>query len=373
MRIAILTNSSNGLYGFRNELLMELLKDHEVYILTPFDGRVEQLIQMRCHVTECSIDRRGINPIQDLLLLKNYHRLLRQIAPALVITYTIKPNIYGGYVARRLHIPYAANVTGLGTVFQKKGILKKVVVRLYKAGLKKAKVVFFENKENLRILVEEKIVMEKYTCLLHGAGINLDHYKLAEYPKNDGRIQFLFMGRVMKEKGIQELLQAAHALYEDEYSFQINILGIYEENYQAEISKYEAEGWLCYHGYQKDVRPFVRQCHCFVLPSWHEGMANTNLEAAAMGRPIITSNIPGCREAVIEKVSGFLCEPHNWRHLYHVMKLFLSCSYEEREKMGMAGRKHMEDTFAKEKVVRETIKGLACSCCGILIGRRGAW
>ena len=162
----------------------------------------------------------------------------------------------------------------------------------------------------------------------------------------------------MREKGIDELFEAMRRLKQGGYNCSLDVLGGFEENYSSKIKKYEEEGWLHYHGYQDDVRPFIEKCHCFILPSWHEGMANTNLECAASGRPVITSNIHGCKEAVIENVSGFLCEKQNIDSLYMAMDKFLSLSNEKQKEMGFAGRKHMEEIFDKKKVVQETINRL---------------
>lgn len=357
MKIMILTNSSNGLWGFRQELIIELLKNNEVIAITPYDGFVEELNEVGCKTTEINIDRRGLNPLKDMKFLLDFLKVVQKEKPDLVITYTIKPNVYGGFVCRLKKIPYAVNITGLGTAFEKNGLLKKIAIIMNKVSCKKARVVFFENEENRQFFVKEKIVKESQTFRLNGAGVNLEHYKMLPYPKGDTR-KFLFMGRVMAEKGIDELFIAMRKLVSEGLKCELDVLGRYEENYKEVIHKYEEEGWLHYYGYQEDVRPFIERCHCFVLPSWHEGMANTNLESAASGRPIITSNIHGCLEAVEEGVSGFLCEKQNAEDLYRVMKRFTELPYEERKAMGLAGRKRMEEIFDKRKVVAETIAHL---------------
>ena len=255
-------------------------------------------------------------------------------------------------------IPYAVNITGLGTAFQGNGMLRKIVTQMYKAGCKKAKVVFFENVENRKIFIDEKIVMEEKACLLNGAGVNLEHFHVLEYPTDNSVTRFLFIGRVMKEKGINELFSAMQKLVGDGCSCSLDVLGGYEEDYKEIIEKYESEGWLHYRGYQKDVRPYIEKCHCFVLPSWHEGMANTNLECAASGRPVITSRIHGCMEAVEDGVSGYLCEKRDCESLYERMKEFCSLPYDKRVQMGIAGRKHVENNFDKTDVVKTTIDQL---------------
>ena len=354
-KVVKIGNNSGGMYDFRHELIEELIRRGcSITVLTPFDTKVDELKDIGVELINTPLNRRGINPKEDFALLCLYRKLLKKLQPDLVITYTIKPNIYGGYACRRLSIPYATNITGLGTTFQKEGILKKIVVFLYKIGLKSAQTVFFENDENRQIFLDTKIVNNERTCLLNGAGVNLERYSLIDYPAGD-KTKFLFIGRVMKEKGIDELFAAMKKLVEEGVDCSLDILGGYEEDYKAVIQKYEREGWLHYHGYQLDVRPFIAKAHCFVLPSWHEGMANTNLECAASGRPVITSNIHGCLEAVENGVSGYLCQRQDADDLYQVMKKFIELSYDQRKAMGLAGRKHMEDVFDKKKVVKETV------------------
>lgn len=356
MRILIMANFDVGLYQFRRELIAELLKSHETLISLPDGDLVRPLEEMGCRFLATPVDRRGIDPRKDLGLFLQYLKMLRQEKPDFVITYTIKPNIYGGLACRLLDIPYAANITGLGTAFQKSGALRTLVSTMYRFSLKKARVVFFENAGNMETLLNEGIVNQNQCKLLPGAGVNLEHYAFAEYPTEEMPIRFLFMGRVMREKGVDELFEAMHRLHQEGILCTLDVLGSYEEHYEETIHRFEAEGWLHYHGYQNDVRPFIRNSHCFVLPSWHEGMANTNLECAAMGRPLITSRIHGCMEAVIEGESGFLCEPQNTDSLYEAMVRFCEMPQNKREAMGRAGRRHMEEVFDKGKVVAETLE-----------------
>lgn len=303
------------------------------------------------------MERRGMNPVRDAKLFAAYRRIFREVKPEKVICYTIKPNIYGGFAARLAGIPYAVNITGLGTAFESGGLLKKMVTAMYRLSCKKAKAVFFENAENRQIFLDAKIVKERQTCLLSGAGVNLERYAVADYPAGDV-VKFLFIGRIMREKGVDELLSAMRRLTGEGVPCTLDMVGGYEEDYGAVVEEAESEGWLKYRGYQKDVRPFIAASHCFVLPSWHEGMANTNLECAASGRPVITSRIHGCMEAVEDGVTGFLCERKDSGSLYAAMKRFCALSMEERRAMGLAGRKRMEAVFDKKRVVEETIKRL---------------
>ncbi len=357
MNVLIAANYDVGLYQFRRELIERLLQEHQVMISLPYGELVNPLQDAGCLFIDTPVDRRGLNPVKDIKLLLNYRRMLREKKPDLVITYTIKPNIYGSFACRMKKIPYAVNITGLGTAFQKKGLLRAFVKCLYKTALKKAKVVFFENAANQQLFIDEGIVSKDKTVLLNGAGVNTDRYVVAPYPE-ETPTRFLFMGRVMQEKGVNELFSAMERLHAEGANCCLDVLGGYEEDYAQVIRRCEAQGWLHYHGYQTDVRPFIANAHCFVLPSYHEGMANTNLECAAMGRPLITSDIPGCREAVIEGESGLLCRPKDTDSLYTAMKRFLSMSHEQRQAMGLSGRKHMETVFDKKQVVAETVRHL---------------
>ncbi len=358
MKILILANNSLGLYRFRGALIRVLLeKGHTVYASTPRNDHYDDLASMGVQMLETSIDRRGTDPLADMRLSRTYRRMLREIQPDLVITYTIKPNVYGGYAAHRAGIPYAVNVTGLGTSFQKAGLLRRVVTMLNRRGLKRASVVFFENSANRDIFCRLGIVGEDVCHVLHGAGVDMEAFPEKPYPTDDRECEtrFLFVGRVMKEKGIDELFSSMRRLREEGAACTLHIVGDYEDNYRETIEQGEHDGWLVYHGYQTDVCPFMEKAHCLVLPSYHEGMANVNLEAAATGRPLITSRIPGCMEAVREGETGFLCEAQDTESLYDRMNRFLRLSYAEREAMGKAGCAYMEETFDKRKVVAETL------------------
>lgn len=365
MKILIICNYSSGLYTFRGMLIQELIKKgHTVNAIIPeteeeHEKKAENdLKRLQCGLKRIPMERRGMNPLHDIKLMLEYKKTIKKFKPDMVLTYTIKPNIYGGLACRNLKVPYVVNITGLGTAFQKDGMLKKLVVTMYKTALKKAKVVFFENIENRDIFIQEGILSVEKTHVLAGAGVNLEHFQYTEYPQDEEKTRFLFIGRVMQEKGMDELFEAMQRLNKNGYPCSLDVLGGFEENYSEQIKKYENEGWLHYQGYQNDVRPFIAKSHCFVLPSWHEGMANTNLECAAMGRPVITSKIHGCMEAVEDGVNGYLCEKQNVDSLYEKMKQMCTLSYEEKKAMGVAGQERMEKVFDKKKVVEETIKKL---------------
>ncbi len=357
MTILVLTNFDLGLYKFRKELIEELIRrGHKVVLSLPDGDLVRPFEKMGCIFVDTPIDRRGINPLKDFSLFVEYIKIIRRTNPDLIISYTIKPNIYGGIAASLSNKQYAVNITGLGTAFEKANFIRAVVIFLYKIALKRAKVVFCENSSNRDDLVAYGCCKKEKTKVLNGAGVNTETYAYLPYPNNSD-MHFLFIGRVMKEKGIDELFAAMKRLINDGRQCVLDVVGPFEEDYKEVLMKCESEGWLKYHGYQQDVTPFIASCDCFVLPSYHEGMANTNLECASSGRPLITTNVPGCKEAVTDG-SGILCSPKQVDDLYVAMSQMISFNREQRMQMGIIGRRHMEQNFDKKTVVEQTIERL---------------
>ena len=357
-KILILTNHSYMLYRFRLELIQALMKSHEVVLSMPFVGHEEdfQALGLRC--IETDIDRRGINPATDLKLFHTYLRLLKEEKPDLVITYSIKPNIYGGLACRIAGVPYCANVQGLGTAFQRKGLAQFVTV-LYKLALGKARTVFFENRENAEEFCRRGILSAGKETVLPGAGINLERYSYVPYPENKA-VHFLYLGRIMKEKGMDELFAAMRRLREKfGAGMVLDIVGFFDdEGYKAQVDQLVAEGIAVYHGFQSDPLPYYTAADCVVLPSYHEGMSNVLLEAAATGRPVITSDIPGCREAVEDGKTGLLCKAQDCVSLYEQMARMAETSPAERQAMGQAAHEKMLREFDKRLVVEKTMSAL---------------
>lgn len=357
-RILILANHSGGLYDFRKDLIAELKKHANVTVAVPHNDRWEELHKLADRVIELPVDRRGRNPLHDSNLFQQYCAMLKEVKPDLVLTYTIKPNIYGGLACRMAHIPYAVNITGLGSAIENGGWLKRFVLMLYKLALKGAKVVFFENTGNRDTLVAAGVVPNGRDVVLNGAGVNLEDYPCQTYPQ-EGPVRFLFVGRVMHEKGVDELFAAAKRMkqkYGDGVEF--HIVGSFEEAYKPVMDELEQAGVVKFHGYQSNIKSFYAMASCIVLPSYHEGMSNVLLEAAASGRPLITSDIPGCREAVENGVSGYLRPIKDADALYAAMQRFAELPEGWRAEMGRCGRDRMEQNFSKTAVVAETIKHL---------------
>ena len=353
-KILIITNHSYMLYRFRKELIQKLLEDSEVVISTPFVGHETDLKELGANCIKTEVDRRSINPFTDLKLLHTYKTILKQEKPDLVITYSIKPNIYAGYLCGKMKIPFCANVQGLGTAFQK-ALLSNLVTVMYRTAFRKVETVFFENQANAQAFVRRRILPAKKEVVLSGAGINLEEYRYRQYPNNE-KVHFLYLGRIMKEKGMDELFAAVEQLRKNGCEFVLDLVGFFEDEYKKQVEQLQSEGVVRFYGFQENPKPYYAQTDCVVLPSYHEGMSNVLLEAAASGRAIITTDIPGCREAVDNGKSGMLCKVKSTDSLYKAMKRFTELSREKRELMGKAGREKMEREFDKKKVVEETVK-----------------
>lgn len=347
----MLANFGMGLYNFRKELLAELIKqNNEVYVSLPNDEYVPKLKRFGCQFIETQIDRRGTNPIQDAQLLINYIKLIRRINPDVVLTYTIKPNVYGGLACRITKTPYITNITGLGTSVENKGIIQKITLMLNKVGLKKASCLFFQNETNRKFFLKHNIVKNK-TKLIPGSGVNLNHHTFEEYPEDDGKNKFLFIGRMMKSKGIEELLQAVKIVKGKYPNTQFDLIGPCEEDYHQQLAELNQLGLIHYHGQQDDVHSFIKESHATVLPSYHEGTANVLLESASSGRPVLASRVPGCIETFDEDVSGFGFEVKSVESLVEAITKFINLPYEQKKAMGLAGRRKMENEFDRRIVI----------------------
>lgn len=357
-KILIATNHAYMLWQFRRELIIELKKEHEVILSLPFDEEQHEkpFQEMGVKCIDTPIERRGINPFTDFKLMKHYKKIFQEERPDLVITYSIKPNVYAGLICGRMGIPFCANVQGLGTAFQKAG-LAQFVTLLYKLAFRKVRTVFFENEANAEEFQKRNIIPVKKQKVLHGAGINLERYPYQPYPEND-KIHFLYLGRIMQEKGIDELFTAVRNLYAERKDFVLDIVGFYEEDYQEQVESLVREGIVVFHGFQENPVPYYIAADCIVLPSYHEGMSNVLLEAAAIGRPLITSDIPGCREAVDPGITGILVEVKDEKSLQEAMETFLDKTHVDRASMGEAGRQRMKQIFDKTQVINETVNAL---------------
>lgn len=357
-RILILANHYNTLRIFRRELICNLSKNNDVFIVIPpcDDDNKKILESYGADVQFIQMERRGMNPIKDISLLIRYNSIIKRICPDKVITYTIKCNIYGAMACKWRKIPIYVNITGLGSTFQNNGITRKFVSLLYRISLNKAECIFFENSGNRDTLVNDGIVKDRQAVVMPGAGVNLNEFSACDYPSKNEPIRFLFVGRIMKEKGVDELFYAIEKIKRKYENIYFDFIGWYEDDYKTIVESLQDKGYVRFYGFQLDVRSFIRKAYCIVLPSYHEGMSNTLLEGAAMCRPLITSNIHGCMEAVQDGRSGYLAEVKNAESLYEKMVEFIELPYEQKREMGLSGRAYMKKRFDKDYVVDKTVK-----------------
>lgn len=351
MKVLVLSNFGMGLYKFRKELLQELMSHgHEVFVSLPKDEYIPLLESLGCKYIESKVDRRGTNPIADIKLLTSYLRIIRNIEPDVVLTYTIKPNVYGGIACRMTRTPYIPNITGLGTAVENEGLMQKITLSLYKVALKSAKCVFFQNEPNRQFFIDRRIIKHK-SKVIPGSGVNLEQHCYEDYPNDKENIRFLFIGRIMRAKGIDELFKAAKKIKENQKNVEFHIVGFYEEGYSEELRELNDSGIIHYHGQQDDVHKFIKDSHATILPSYHEGTSNVLLESASTGRPILASNVTGCKETFDDGVSGIGFEVKSDKALVCAIQQFLDLPHENKKQMGIAGRMKMEQEYDRRIVI----------------------
>lgn len=349
-KILLLANNCTGLLSFRSEVVEALVNSgYDVVVHLPYDSRINEIENLSCKVV-CSenLVRKGKNPLKDFSLYREYKSLMRKEDPQIVLTYTIKPNIYGGLAAKKQGIPCIVNITGLGTAVENPGLLHKLTVTLYRLALNKANTIFFQNDANRQFFANRNINNGSHR-LIPGSGVNLSHHILQPYPDVSYPVKFLFISRLMKQKGIEEYFACAeHFRGKAEF----NILGECEEDYYERLKWLEDKGIVKYHGKQNDVRPYIASAHCLIHPTYYpEGMSNVILESAAAGRPVITTNRAGCREAVENGITGFVVPERNRAELFDAVERFLFLTNEQKKDMGLRGRKKMEREFDRQIVV----------------------
>lgn len=350
-KIMLLGNHDIAIYNFRRELIERLISEqYKVYIVLPFGEKIDEIKKLGCHCINLSIDRRGTNIKEDFKLFCNYMRLLDKIKPDVVLTYTIKPNIYAGIACELKKIPYIVNITGLGTAVENKGVLQTITLMLYRMALGKVSCVFFQNSENKKFFSDRNIANRKHR-LIPGSGVNLNNYKRMDYP-NEDTIEFLFIARIMKEKGIEQYLQTASYIRKKYPNTVFHILGFCEEDYIDRLKDLDQKNIIKYHGLQADVKPFLEKSHCTIHPSYYpEGMSNVILESAASGRPVITTNRSGCREAVDDGKTGYIFRAKDTKALIHKVERFINLPREEKIQMGLNARGKVEKEFDRTIVV----------------------
>ena len=358
--VALLTNNDDDIYCFRKELIEALLAhDYEVLISCPYGEKFELMEGIEYLYDNPEIDRRGTNVLADSKLLRHYRRLFKQYQPDVVLTYTAKPNVYGSMAANRLHIPVINNLTGIGSVKNQSKPKKDLILRLFRHAYNKSSCVMFQNETNMKDALNNGLVKGDY-MLIPGSGVNTERYPLQEYPDGgDGihgdPIVFNYIGRILKDKGIEDYIAAAKRIRKKYPATEFNLLGFIEPDeihYEKDLENLAKRGVVYYLGSQKHVVPFIARSHATIHPSiYGEGMSNVLLETASSGRPIITTDNPGCKETVQDKKTGFIYEGGNVDRLCACIERFLAMKNSERRKMGMLGREYVKENFSREIVI----------------------
>jgi glycosyltransferase involved in cell wall biosynthesis len=358
MRIAIVINTSWNIYNFRKGLIKYFISHgHQIFAIAPPDDFSEKLVQeLGCEYIAVNMDNKGSNPWYDIVFLKELYRIYAQIKPDVVLHYTIKPNIYGSIAAFCLGVPVINNVSGLGTVFLRKNLTSFIALSLYRLAFLAPKKVFFQNPHDQQLFVQKRLVSYRITDVLPGSGIDLNHFKPIAFERNKV-FTFLLIARLLYDKGIVEYIEAIRILRKKGIVARFQLLGFFDES-PLGISKRALESWIQeglveYLGRTDDVRPSIHAADCVVLPSYREGTPRTLLEAAALAKPIVTTNVPGCTEVVQDTINGLLCEVKNAEDLAAKMQLMTEKSDEHLQEMGRQSRLQVEKRFDEKEVIKK--------------------
>ncbi len=359
MKIAIVLNTSWNIFNFRKSLVQSFLeKGHEIHSIAPVDAYTEKLTEMGCIHTPVKMDSRGANPIKDILLILELYNIYRRIKPDVILHFTIKPNIYGTIAASLLRIPVINNVCGLGTIFLKPTLVSKVAIYMYKFAFMFPKKIFFQNEDDRQLFLKLHLVRGNICDTLPGSGIDLEEFQPFEKEKKEQKFTFLLISRLIYDKGIREFVEAVSRLRKRGLSARFQVLGAIDEKHKRGIPAKTINDWfkrenIQYLGTSKNVKSIVRRADCVVLPSYREGTPRTLLEAASMGLPLITTDVPGCRNVVEEGYNGYLCKPRNPDDLADKMEKMYFLSEEELKSLGDNSRKKAENQFDVKHVIEK--------------------
>ncbi len=358
--IALLTNNDDDVYCFRKELIEALIQEgYEMLISCPDGPKFELMKDIPYIYDNPDIDRRGTNPVKDLGLMMHYRRLFKQYKPAVVLTYTAKPNVYASIAAHQLGIPVINNLTGLGSVVNETGMMKRFIMWLFKLAYRKSACMMFQNETNMHVAIEQGMVKGKYR-LIPGSGVDTDRYPLQPYPDGgDGKtgapVVFNYIGRILHDKGVDDYIEAAKRIKAEYPQTEFNMLGFIEPteiHYEQELKELGEKDIVIYRGSQKDVKPFIIRAHATIHPSTYgEGMSNVLQESASSGRFLITTNNPGCQETVEDEKTGYIYKGGDVEALVEMIKRFLALPNSQRKLAGELGRKRMEKLFSRQIVI----------------------
>lgn len=369
MHILITVNAAWNIWNFRRSLVEALLADgHRITILAPYDEAVPSLQAAGCRFVPLAMDVKGLNPVADMSLLRRLGRHFRAERPDVILSYTVKNNLFGALAARRLGLPFIPNITGLGTAFLSGGLLRAIAEGLYRKAFRYPEIVFFQNSDDRDFFIKRKLIRAQQAELVPGSGIDLGHFDVAPLPAAKAEPIFLMIARLLRDKGVAEFVDAAIRVKSLMPRARFQLLGALAPENRAAIDPKLVHGWhadgvIEYLGQAPDVRPYIAAASCVVLPSYREGAPRTLIEAASMGRPIIATDVPGCRSVLEDGVTGYLCAARSGESLAQACLKFLGMCDEARATMGREGRRKMEREFDQAIVIgayRRSLAGLVC-------------
>ena len=361
MKIAIVVNSAWAAYNYRFNLALAINRaGHEVMFIIPYDSEYSEKLKKKFQCHNLYLDSKSLNLFKDIKTFINLLGIYKKVKPDIVCHFTIKPNIYGSIAARVFKISSLNNITGLGTLFISKNFTTDVAKLLYRFSLSFSKKVFFQNTEDLNYFLQNKLISKSKSALLPGSGVDLEKFKLSTASEHKDKFVFLLITRLLRDKGIYEYIEAIKIIKRrySEKPIEFQVLGEVGGNNRTAIQVSELEGWvkddlICYLGFSNQVEKVISECDCVVLPSYREGMPRSILEAFAVGRPAIVSDVPGCRDIVEHKINGLLCKVKSSKDLARKMITMMRISQEYRYKLSEEGRKKVE-CFFDEKIVIDT-------------------
>lgn len=358
--ILILSNDHLYTYNLRKEVIQKLIElGHRVIIALPYGEKVELLKDMGCDFIDVPLDRRGTNPITDFRLFSIYKRIIRNVKPDIVFTYTLKPNLYGGIACRLNKVKVLHTVTGLGTVFVRNVSYKKIIIFFNRIAFKNSHMIAFMNSDNEKLYIELGIIYpSQKTMIVAGSGVNLERFKFHDYPM-DKKVKFTFIARILKDKGIEEFLLAAKKVKEQFYETEFEVVGfVEEEKYKRLLDEFHSRKIINYLGKRDDIPEIMASSSCIVLPSYGEGRGTVLQEGAAIGRPLITCDTYGCRDNVDEGVNGFLCKVADSNSLAEAMIKFINLTNDEKKEMGKKSREKAEKEFDRNIIVQKYVDAI---------------
>jgi glycosyltransferase involved in cell wall biosynthesis len=365
MHILITVNAAWNVLNFRRPIVAAMIADgHRVTVLAPRDDSVATLESLGCRFLPLEMSVKGLNPLQDIKLIGRMRKVFRAQKPDAIFSYTVKNNIFGALAARPLGIPFIPNVTGLGTAFLSGGFLQRIAEGLYRRAFRNLGVIFFQNEDDRDLFLERRLVTAEQVRLLPGSGIDLTHFAATDYPPESDAPIFLMIARLLRDKGVLEYVAAARKVKSDHPSARFQLLGAVDAANRTAIDAATVKSWqeagvIAYLGSADDVRPHIAAAHCVVLPSYREGAPRTLIEAAAMARPLIATDVPGCRSVVDDGVTGYLCKVRDGDDLARSIDAFLALPQAEKARMGLAGRARMTTSFDQAIVVEAYRDALA--------------